>query len=46
MSCNSCKSNKGVNNVHWGITLLGVYVLFSAIYGTVQLVNTIIQHLK
>lgn len=46
MSCTSCKSNKGVNNVHWGVTVFGVYVLFASIYGTIELVKAIVQHLK
>lgn len=46
MSCNSCKSKNGVNNVKWGVIILGFYLLGSSIYGTIEIVKNIIESLK
>lgn len=36
--CNECK-NKGLSNMQIFSVVLGVYILFSAIYGTVKLLE-------
>lgn len=46
MSCSSCKSNSGVNNVKWGVMILGAYMLGSSIYGTIELIKNIIEYFK
>lgn len=34
--CNTCK-NKGLKKEHWFMVILAVYILFSSIYGTIQI---------
>jgi hypothetical protein len=34
--CGSCK-NKGLKPTHWIMVLVSMYILFSAIYGTIKL---------
>lgn len=36
--CSSCKQ-KGLNYNQWFMVILGFYILFSAIYGTIELVK-------
>jgi len=43
--CKSCKQ-KGPGNFQIGTIILGVYILFSAGYGTVQIVKEIINFFK
>jgi hypothetical protein len=40
--CKTCKSD-GLQLKHWGVIALGVYILGSAIYGTVQIVKHIVH---
>lgn len=39
--CSSCK--KGLSNTHWTMILVSVYILFAAVYGTIQLVKGLIN---
>lgn len=39
--CKSCK-NPGMKPSHWVMVILSFYVLFSAIYGTIQLIKNIL----
>ena len=43
--CKQCKQ-RGVSTKQLGIAILGFYVLFSSIYGTVELVKHLIQLVK
>lgn len=43
MSCSSCKSKNGVENVKWGVLLFGLWVLSTSIYGTVELFKKLIS---
>ena len=43
--CNTCKQ-KGPGNFQIGTIILGLYILFSAGYGTVQIVKEIINFFK
>lgn len=38
--CTSCK-NKGLKTQHWAMIILGMYMLFASIYGTVQLIRNL-----
>ena len=38
--CKSCKQ-KGLTKGQWGMALLGVYLLFAAIYGSIKLIEGI-----
>jgi len=38
--CKSCK-NPGLKISHWGMIFLGFYMLFTSIYGTIQLIKLI-----
>lgn len=46
MSCSSCKSKEGVNQVKWGVMVLGFYIVGAAIYGTVEIVKNLIELIK
>jgi hypothetical protein len=37
-SCSSCKQ-KGLNYKQWVLVSLGFYILFSSIYGTIELIK-------
>ena len=40
--CNECKK-KGVSKTQIGTIILGFYILFTSIYGTIQLVKYLIN---
>ena len=41
--CNTCKQ-KGLTKGQKGIALLGTYLLFSSIYGTIKLIREILHY--
>ena len=41
--CKSCKQ-KTLTNSQWGIAILGIYLIFSSIYGTVKLFKEVISY--
>jgi hypothetical protein len=43
-SCKKCMKTKSYK--HFGIIVLGLYVLFSCIYGTVEIVKELISIMK
>lgn len=43
-SCKKCKK-KGLSKTHWVMVVLSVYILFSAIYGTIQLIKLLISNI-
>ncbi len=44
--CQSCKEKKGIPAKQVGIIILGFYLLFSATYGTIQIVKNLIGLFK
>ena len=43
--CKTCKQS-GLNNFQKGSVILGLYILISAIYGTVEFIKDIISYFK
>jgi hypothetical protein len=43
--CKTCKQS-GLTNFQKGSVILGLYILISAIYGTVELIKDIISYFK
>lgn len=46
MSCESCKSERPIKNIQWGVFLFGTYLFGAATYGTIELVKNIIALIK
>ncbi len=46
MACSSCKSNRPINRVKWGVLILGSYIVFSSVYGTIEIFKIIIEFFK
>jgi len=46
MSCESCKSDKGVKDVQWGVFIFGIYLFGAAIYGTIELFKNLMSLIK
>lgn len=42
--CKKCKK-KGLSGTHWVMVVLSLYILFSAIYGTIQLFKLLISNI-
>ena len=43
--CKTCKQ-KGPSNVQYGIIILGFYILSTAVYGTITLIENLINYFK
>jgi len=43
-SCNTCK-NKGLSGTQWGMVVFSFYLLFTSVYGTIQLFKLLFSHL-
>jgi len=43
-NCKKCKK-KGLSSTHWVMVTLSVYILFSSIYGTIQLIKLLINNI-
>jgi hypothetical protein len=43
--CKSCK-RKTLSKTHWFMVISSVYLLFASIYGTVKLINELINYLS
>ena len=41
--CKSCKQ-KTLTPVQWGIALLGMYLIFASVYGTIKLIKDITSY--
>ena len=46
MACASCKSDRPVNKVKWMVIILGFYVFFATIYGTIEIFKNLIEFFK
>ena len=46
MSCESCKSEKPIKKIQWGLFIFGTYLFGAAIYGTIQLVKNLMVFFK
>ena len=42
-SCKKCKQKKGTSRKQIGSIIVGTYVLFASIYGTIVIINKIID---